>query len=560
MRDNGSIRFLMGEIHYRSTGDWTTLGGLATGHSLVWIVEGKGWIEVDGSALYAVPGSCLVFVPGMVSDWRNSEAGGLKGYELRFDTLKLSEGELPPDSGTGVVAQRAECPFRGEIAFRDTEEAERLIRQLYRRRLKTGALARLETELAFMSLICLVWKEAELPREDGTSRAGGIERTIAYMNHRYREPMTREKLAAIAGMSLWSYATAFKKSCGVGPMEYLTAIRMARAKERLLLGRGKLREIARDVGFNSEFYFSSKFKQHVGMPPIDYANRHRGRYIRSGELGRPLAAAAVERPAGAAARIIGLYLEDHLCCLGIRPVLQFAMDDYTQRYLQPYMEAVPELDVKRFDCEAIRASEPDLILLGISDFAVQGRYDECSGIAPTYVMEAGQDGWRSTLRAIAGLLDKTEPAERAIRRCEEQAGEVRRHLQRTVGTQSVALVRVCMHKHLWLYGNGSDNGSLLYEELGLRMPTFVQQRVRGDTAECVDLREFETLDADIVLLIVDPLGEGRQRADRLMSDPLWPSVSTGRTVRLHELTFDCWTSSGAIAQTAKLEELSRLLS
>ncbi|MDR3145260.1 MAG: AraC family transcriptional regulator [Treponema sp.] len=54
---------------------------------------------------------------------------------------------------------------------------------------------------------------------------------------------------------------------GYPTKKYITRTKLRRAKELLVTGDQPIKEIARQLGFSSEYYFSSVFKLHEGMPP-----------------------------------------------------------------------------------------------------------------------------------------------------------------------------------------------------------------------------------------------------------------------------------------------------
>jgi len=62
---------------------------------------------------------------------------------------------------------------------------------------------------------------------------------------------------------------AFKARTGLSPKQYLTKIRIDKAKE-LLAGPLTIDQIASSVGFNDALYFSRQFKKSTGMSPSEY--------------------------------------------------------------------------------------------------------------------------------------------------------------------------------------------------------------------------------------------------------------------------------------------------
>ncbi|WP_436239511.1 helix-turn-helix transcriptional regulator [Paenibacillus sp. LjRoot153] len=64
----------------------------------------------------------------------------------------------------------------------------------------------------------------------------------------------------------------FKKHTGLNLIEYVTKIRLDRAKFLLKSTKLPLKQIAEDCGFTDSFYFSRIFSRDTGMNPRDYRN------------------------------------------------------------------------------------------------------------------------------------------------------------------------------------------------------------------------------------------------------------------------------------------------
>src|SRR5690606_37501653 len=95
-------------------------------------------------------------------------------------------------------------------------------------------------------------------------------------------------LTRAVGLSRPAFARHCSSRLGRSPMRYLTERRMQEAAALLLGSDAALAEVARRVGYVSEFAFNRAFKKHHGVPP--------GVYRRG-----PLAAPACSRVVGALA-------------------------------------------------------------------------------------------------------------------------------------------------------------------------------------------------------------------------------------------------------------------
>ncbi|MCZ0963785.1 helix-turn-helix transcriptional regulator [Paracoccus benzoatiresistens] len=80
-------------------------------------------------------------------------------------------------------------------------------------------------------------------------------------------------LAQHAGMSRSTFYARFQTALGCPPMEYVTAWRMAVARDLLLRGRLTNSEIAEQVGYGSASAFGMAFVRHQGVSPRIFVER-----------------------------------------------------------------------------------------------------------------------------------------------------------------------------------------------------------------------------------------------------------------------------------------------
>jgi AraC family transcriptional regulator len=97
-----------------------------------------------------------------------------------------------------------------------------------------------------------------------------INHVIEAMNEKYGEPLSTRDLADIATLSPFHFSRTFRKVTGVPPGRFLSAVRMAKAKQMLTTTSMSVSEISFRVGFNSVGTFTTHFTTSVGVPPTRF--------------------------------------------------------------------------------------------------------------------------------------------------------------------------------------------------------------------------------------------------------------------------------------------------
>ncbi|GIO34054.1 MULTISPECIES: response regulator transcription factor [Paenibacillus] len=102
-----------------------------------------------------------------------------------------------------------------------------------------------------------------------------IRKAVEYIETHYaEEKISLQDICRHCLMSTSYFSLVFKQHTGETFVEYLTRIRMDKAKEMLQHTMMKFYEIAGKVGYGDPNYFSILFKKHVGMTPREYRDKY----------------------------------------------------------------------------------------------------------------------------------------------------------------------------------------------------------------------------------------------------------------------------------------------
>jgi AraC-like DNA-binding protein len=247
-------------------------------------VEHEDRVQTTYSEQFAV----VVVYEGAFDGWyrgaaRTHVAGGLKLKEpgevhrgLRVHAPFTLQGAT--FSAEMVAVAAAALGLRGPVHFKAPgfdggERATRLAFAMHEALVRADA-----PEIERATLVAETLSEIlstcarESVRSSGERAPRAVRLARAFLHDAVADKITLDALADHAGLDKFHLVRAFRAEVGLPPYEYLTHVRISRAKE--LLQRGvRVAEAAQAVGFYDESQLHRHFRRIVGMTP--------GRFSRS---------------------------------------------------------------------------------------------------------------------------------------------------------------------------------------------------------------------------------------------------------------------------------------
>ena len=96
-----------------------------------------------------------------------------------------------------------------------------------------------------------------------------LEQAFDYIDAHYCEKITLEEVASSVYMSSNYFSSYFRKVTNISFSDYVTRMRINRARELLRETDQNVTDIAMSCGFNNISNFYRLYKKHVGKPPKD---------------------------------------------------------------------------------------------------------------------------------------------------------------------------------------------------------------------------------------------------------------------------------------------------
>lgn len=192
------------------------------------------------------------------------------GRHIGVFVLTDEDGE-PPES-----VSRKLCEFLGvqlgvpfEAGIGTVRSGSEGLRRSYRE-----ALASMGTDEGTVSEeLASAAQQMKAEREQQTLNV--VDKAKKWVEDKCREDLSMEQAADYVGLSPFYFSKLFKQHVGETFIDYLTGLRIKKAKELIEAGELSLKEICYEVGYHDPNYFSRVFKKVTGMSPKEY----RGQFV-----------------------------------------------------------------------------------------------------------------------------------------------------------------------------------------------------------------------------------------------------------------------------------------
>ena len=160
--------------------------------------------------------------------------------------------------------------FLFDTVGENPEKAEQLWNQILL--MEENANAGGETALKefYSACIAMTSKKEKQDKQDNA-----LEKVFAYITEHFAEGIYLENVAEAVEISPKYLSRVFKERTGVNLSEYISLVRITRAKELLLSTSKSVGEIGELVGFENRTTFFRTFKKLEGVSPNEYRKNTR---------------------------------------------------------------------------------------------------------------------------------------------------------------------------------------------------------------------------------------------------------------------------------------------
>lgn len=171
--------------------------------------------------------------------------------------------------GVKTLADSVQSQGRLTAAHVSRMEMQPLFETLFAEWKKETTTAQIEIGLTLHKMLALLAHQ-QLSGDESRSNRTMIKQIADYIRAHYAEPINLDMLLAQIPVSKSWFLRLFRQYMGTTPYNFLLSTRITRAKELLVLTDFPVGEVARQVGFEDESNFSTRFSSMTGQSPQQY--------------------------------------------------------------------------------------------------------------------------------------------------------------------------------------------------------------------------------------------------------------------------------------------------
>ncbi|WP_343693223.1 AraC family transcriptional regulator [Chitinophaga sp.] len=230
-------------------------------HIIIYCVEGTGWVTIQKKKITVPPSSCMIIPAGTPHKYGVGENDPWTIYWVHF------KGDIATFI-VELITQNAEN-YLPRLSYH--ENRIRLFDEIYLSLENGYSIDNLRyASMLFHHFLSSLLYGEKYNSTKSVEPQDMAATTIEYMKMNLFKTLTLPELADQCQLSISHFCTIFRQKTGFAPIEYFNHLKIQYACQELAFSKKKIKQIAEELAFSDQYYFSRIFSQYMGTSPREY--------------------------------------------------------------------------------------------------------------------------------------------------------------------------------------------------------------------------------------------------------------------------------------------------
>ena len=238
---------------------------------IVYVIHGGSYVGIDRQYIRVKKNDCLIIFPGVTHNYFLRENESCKIIDLVFKPGDLSVF-TPLDLKQNMrFLYELKEPQIDYLRFLDNGEIKTSLEHILFQQEHPSQQSNMLKKIYFCELYLLISKVIAETRDDlGKPKNRYVTLGLDLLANFYSTQLTVEDIASQVGISSRHFSRLFVQELGITVPDYLSILRIKKAKDLLQNSEMDITRIAYSLGFNSSQYFTTCFKRIEHLTPKEY--------------------------------------------------------------------------------------------------------------------------------------------------------------------------------------------------------------------------------------------------------------------------------------------------
>lgn len=234
-------------------------------HELIFITAGKGHIVIRNKKYKFKAGALLYICPNVQYSLESEGVEHLGCFTVHFSYAAV---EYKGDKWD-IIRSTNMLPLDPVQVLKDYYQVNYIFKNLVESWFAKLPGYEFITRTLLAQLLIEIYNNIKKNNQN-YSTSLKVEKIIEYMRGNVDTRVTIADLSELVKISPTYLSAIFKETTGYSVIKFFNKIKIDKAKELIIEGDKKIKEVAQILGFTDEFYFSRIFKKIEGISPLEF--------------------------------------------------------------------------------------------------------------------------------------------------------------------------------------------------------------------------------------------------------------------------------------------------